>query len=142
MDTSYVPAVPYAPPATPPDCDYKNKTKYVFRTSYFPLREIVVSEDSELELGRQSTRRSLSKSRRIEFLSPIVSMVHAKLCADDNGVFLVDVGTYEQGSTHGTFLNGARVKPLKPVYLSKGDLITLGFPQSRHSITLILTMTK
>ncbi len=142
MHTSYVSAILHAPPSGPNNFDKQSTIRHVFRTSYFPLREIVVSEDSEVELGRQSTRRSLSKNRRIEFLSPIVSMVHARLCADGNGVFLVDVGTYDKGSTHGTFLNGSKVMPLVPVYLTKGDLISLGFPQNSLSITLILTMQK
>ncbi len=142
MEISQISAAQYKPPAIPTEGMETRQVKHVFRTSYFLFREIVVTKDTEIELGRQSTRRPASICRRIEFLSPIVSMVHARLCADDYGVFLVDVGTYDQGSTHGTYLNGKRVMPLSPVYLNKGDLISLGFPQNRLSITLILTMQK
>ena len=93
---------------------------------------------AEVELGRRSYSRPPSKLRRYEFLSPIVSLIHARLGADEKGVFLVDVGTYAEGSTHGTFLNGSRIKSLTPNYLTKGDLISLGNPQCRMSVTLVL----
>lgn len=142
METSHVLAVPYAPLATPLASKTTVPTRHFFRTSYFPLKEIVVSKDVEVELGRCSDLRPPSQRQRYEFLSPIVSMVHARIGADENGVFLVDVGTSAEGSRHGTFLNGSRIKSLTAYYLVKGDLISLGNPRSGMSVTLVLAKQK
>lgn len=142
MEISHVPVVPFAPPATPIIDKTTVPTKYFFRTSHIPLKEIVVSTDLEVELGRRSDFRPPSVRQRYEFLSPIVSMIHARIGADENGVFLVDVGTYAEGSSHGTFLNGSRIKSLTPCYLNKGDLINLGDPRCGMSVTLVLAKQK
>lgn len=47
-----------------------------------------------------------------------VSRVHAKIVADEDGVFLID-----QESTNGTFVNGKRVVPWERYRLENGDIV-------------------
>lgn len=47
-----------------------------------------------------------------------VSRIHAKIVADEDGVFLVD-----QESTNGTFVNGTRVVPWERRQIENGDMI-------------------
>lgn len=47
-----------------------------------------------------------------------VSRVHAKIVADEDGVFLID-----QESTNGTFVNGKRVVPWERHRLENGDIV-------------------
>ena len=44
--------------------------------------------------------------------------MHAKIVADEDGVFLID-----QESTNGTFVNGKRVVPWERYRLENGDIV-------------------
>ncbi len=139
MQVNFTAVTAYVPPAIPEDLNSKKPpAKYFFRTSCSRNRDIYVSQDSGVELGRYTADSLNSEYRRIEFLNPYISKIHAIICSDERGVFLVDVGTKEKGSKHGTYLNGEKVLSQIPYYLSKGDLISLGNPKSVPSIQLVL----
>jgi pSer/pThr/pTyr-binding forkhead associated (FHA) protein len=82
----------------------------------------LVSEDKELlimagtnTLGRRSGNTIVLDG------DPYVSGAHAEISADDDGLWLTDVG-----STNGTVLNGTRLQPNIRMALKTGDEIVFG----------------
>jgi pSer/pThr/pTyr-binding forkhead associated (FHA) protein len=52
--------------------------------------------------------------------SPVISRVHMKLSADDNGFYIEDLN-----STNGTFLNQIKLAPHIPTEIKEGDMISI-----------------
>lgn len=57
---------------------------------------------------------------------PTVSRIHAVFLLNDEGLQVEDRGTRGKGSRNGTFVNGKRLEPRKPVKIEPGDEVRLG----------------
>lgn len=55
-----------------------------------------------------------------------VSRKHARIYVDEGKLYVVDTGTRGEGSRNGTYVNGERIKPLKPRRLEPGDEVRAG----------------
>jgi hypothetical protein len=83
---------------------------------------VVMPIDKTVSLiGRKSDKRNIHPEVSLDF-DDGVSHRHALLnCTGDGGLTLRDIG-----SSNGTSLNGAGIKPLEDIQLHDGDQITLG----------------
>jgi pSer/pThr/pTyr-binding forkhead associated (FHA) protein len=79
-------------------------------------------------LGRSPEEFAQGNSTVMVFRSALVSRLHAVIGFDDFGPYIMDIGTEMDGSANGTFVNGKRILPMVPYYISNHDLITLGHP--------------
>jgi pSer/pThr/pTyr-binding forkhead associated (FHA) protein len=93
-------------------------------TPLLSRRLLSLHPNEEAILGR------ISKNQKTEFLAkctngyfdnPIISRRHAVLANRNNQVVIID-----QHSTHGTYLNAEKLKPMEPAAVHNMDIITLG----------------
>lgn len=137
LDFGVIAAV-YAPVATTTFHQELKPARYMFRTNCSHNRDIYISQGEKIELGRVTNSVCTKDYQRIEFYNPYVSKVHAVIRADEKGVFLVDVGTNDNGSKHGTYINGVKLIPKTRAYLKNGDVVSLANPRNLPSIQLTL----
>jgi hypothetical protein len=124
---------PVAPPApAPPVAESKHWTLTIaldpsLRDPDGPEAPVGVAsvvmpvDKAVLLIGRKSDKRNIHPEVPLDF-DDGVSHRHALLnCDGDGGLTLRDIG-----SSNGTRLNGAAIKPLEDIQLHDGDQITLG----------------
>jgi diguanylate cyclase (GGDEF)-like protein len=75
-----------------------------------------------VRLSEQGTSLGRSTDSTFQIADITVSRDHAFVSVDDRGL----VRIRDEGSTNGTFLNGKRIHPHRPVELADGDRIQLG----------------
>ncbi|KAF1917712.1 hypothetical protein BDU57DRAFT_537351 [Ampelomyces quisqualis] len=98
-------------------------------------REFELPLGSNFPIGRASrntTKKALMPAANNAFIdSPVISREHAILTVNaDNGALHVCIS--DQGSMHGTMVNGERLAPRTPKQLASGDNLQFGIDINRN----------
>lgn len=86
---------------------------------------VQIPEGAIIELGRAGVDTGNRDIVRIDLEGSSISAVHARINRDQSLFAIVDVGTDGNGSSNGTFLNGARIAPNRRHHFGINDVIQL-----------------